>query len=440
MVSKDYQYALKPDNELALTLENCGQDQWQLPVLGPSFVGDQSGDTWLLQLTYQSTHKKKLGEISIVSEGKEKGAEGTQYFEANQQGVRYLNLTGCSFEQAMRLHTEHCEIKPQVRLLGFKSPDFSDGPILILAPHADDAELAAYGFYRHWSAQTWIVTINAGQSLPKLDRQYIRRLDDQLGDAAIHKAQIRAWNSVTTPLLAGVDQQRLINLGYFDLTTPLLYQRPDEAQTNAQAPDLSPQVARRWNPLALPSDDQNISSGAALIDDLAYLLEHIKPSTVLVTEPEIDPHAEHEMTAHALALAMKKSQHRVERVLMYVNHLHQTKAFPYGPEHARTALPPWFDPDSVLGAYQCYSFGLSDSVQKEKVMAFDTMHDLRSKPRWEKTFKQWWSRKVKKSGYRFYADHAYFQTHIKADEVFTWVNAQHFSECLTRSQGASLLS
>lgn len=437
MVSNDYQYALQPDTEQSLTLERHASDQWLLPVFNDAATSDAAADTWLLQLTYQSTHKRKLGEIRVVAEGEAQAAAEAQYFEANQQGVRYLNLTGLSLDRPVQLHTEYCEINPEVRLLGFKSPDFADGPILILAPHADDAELAAYGFYRHWAAQTWIVTINAGQSLTKLDRQYIRRLDDQLQDAAIHKAQIRAWNSVTTPLLAGVDRERLIALGYFDLTTSLLYQRPDEAQTNAQAPDLSPQVARRWNPLVLPSDGQNISSGRALIDDLVYLLEHIKPSTVLVTEPDIDPHAEHEMTAHALALAMSKSEHQVRRVMMYVNHLRHTKTFPYGPEHARTALPPWFDAKSVFGAFHCYSYGLSDAVQKEKIMAFDTMHDLRSKPRWEKGLKQWWSRKVKKSGYRYYGDHAYFQTHIKADEVFTWVEAPCFCERLIQSQGAA---
>lgn len=433
----DYQYALQPDWQSEAILEKTQpKSAYSVTVNiadGQGFSElDWDDYTWLLAFSYQSTHKKKQGSIAFTN-AENNVLSQTQYFEADEEGTRYLNLSGALENQVIGTITlvfKHCQPPTYAKLLGFKKPDFSDGPILIVAPHADDAELAAYGFYRDFADQVWITTLNAGQNVQKLERQYIPNLDDSMHDAVARKADIRAWNSMTTPLLAGVKLDRLSSLGYFGLTREKLYDTADEAQKDTIFPELSPSISRKWNTLRLPNDEKNVSSGQALVADLVSLLEQIKPTTVLVTEPEIDPHPEHIMSAHALALAISKSVHTPERVLMYVNHLRKIKKFPYGPEHAKTALPPWFSLTSVFEGYSCYSHQLDLATQKEKVVSFDSMHDLRSKPRIGKTLKKWWNQTVLKNGYQYYGDHGYFQTHIKANEVFTVVDAKTFSDAL----------
>ncbi|REG81300.1 PIG-L family deacetylase [Marinomonas pollencensis] len=446
MNKRDYQYALQPDWQSSVTLSkhisSSKSDQKLLhltDLIGFSAL-DLKDYTWLLAFSYQSTSKKKQGRISAaLSEDHLDSIGQVQYFEADEVGERYFNLSGLieasQGAPSLLLSGEYCQLPLEAKLLGFKKPDLADGPILIIAPHADDAELAAYGLYEKYSEQIWITTINAGQNVQKLDRQYIPNLDDSMDDAVLRKAHIRAWNSMSTPLLAGVKLENLSSLGYFGLTKDSLYKTPNQEQEDHYLPTLSPAISRTWNTLSLPSDDKNVSSGQSLIDDLVYLLERIKPSTVLVTEPEIDPHVEHVMSAHALALAIKQGAHVPERVLMYVNHLRKIKKFPYGPEHTRTALPPWFNGSSVFGQFSCYSHQLTLEEQKAKVVSFDSMHDLRSKSRIGKNLKKWWNKKVLKNGFQYYGDHSYFQTHIKANEVFTLVDGRVFSDSLTQANG-----
>lgn len=327
MKQNDYQYALKPDWQRKVqlnTLKSSGSnDKYTLMLADASEFSSlkHSEYTWLLSFSYQSTSKKKQGCVSVFTDEEEQGAiANSQFFEAKQEGIRYLNLSSLLsndlVDEQIKLHFKYCTTRPEATLLGFKKPAINSGPILIIAPHADDAELAAYGLYSDYSDHTWITTINAGQTLQSLDRQYIAGLDKNLTDAVYRKAQIRAWNSMTTPLLAGVTFERLTSLGYFNLTLDSLYKAPKEQQTDKILPELTPSISRRLNNLILPNDERDICTGESLIEDLASLLEQIKPTSVFITDPEIDPHSEHIMSAHALALAIRKSAHKPDRVFM----------------------------------------------------------------------------------------------------------------------------
>ncbi|MGL5287228.1 MAG: PIG-L deacetylase family protein, partial [Aeromonas sp.] len=316
-------------------------------------------------------------------------------------------------------------------LLTFKNPDITDGPTLILSPHPDDAELAAFGFYSDFASQTWIVTISAGELLRKIDKQYLKGLDSDLPYATYRKGFVRAWNSVTTPLLARIPREHLYCLGYFNETVGKILSEPHTPTTNPYNSNIGIKNFRHWNPTPLPGDMNGLHSGDNLVSDLVALIEKIQPSTILVTHPEVDPHKDHIATAKALAMAMHRSQHHPKRILMYANHLRGASHFPYGPEHSRTTLFPWNKEESKFGKWQCYSHPLSLERQKEKIVAFDTMHDLHGKERWEKRLKQWWGKTVLKNGYHYYGNHGYFQTHIKADEVFCWVTGDAFLRGMT---------
>lgn len=427
MKKLDYQYALNSDCEFHLPISKKTSKSIEIDVSNLDFNLIYDDYTWMLEFKYQSKHKRRLGKISFSnSDPFLTSIANSQYFEADQQGVRYLNLTGLEFNKPLNINFSYCSIGDDFKLLGFKKPQLSDGPILIIAPHADDSELAAYGLYQDFSENVWITTINAGHNLQKLSHQYIQGLDNNISDATKRKAKIRAWNSMTTPLLAGVDFDRLSYLGYFGIAIEDIHKTADEPKLDKVVGHLPSMAYRKMNAISLPNDSLQHNTGSALVKDLVSLIEQIKPTTILVTHPEVDPHHEHVVAAHALAIAIKQASYKPERILLYVNHLRDTKHFPYGPEHARTALPPWFSDKSVFGSYSCYSHSLTMETQKNKVVALDSMHDLRSKERFEKKIKQWWSKKILKNGFNYYSNHIYFQTHIKSDELFFVVNISDF--------------
>ncbi|MGY3927946.1 PIG-L family deacetylase [Aeromonas simiae] len=411
MTDTDHRYPLHPHARHCVTLTQTG-------ITGAEHLST-AGKTLLLQVGYRAS--RRLGEVTI-----EDGQRQWRQYLAPEHGTRFINLSGVGSLATCRITCRHGTLDTAAELLEFANPALDDGPLLLLSPHPDDAELAAFGLYSDHAAQSWIATLSAGEKLDTLRKQYIPGLDDDLANAQLRKGMIRAWNSVTTPQLAGVPASQLYCLGYFNDTLSALLDEPQRPQPHARLPALLPTPFRRWNPTPLPNDAAPQHSGERLIADLVALLEHSRPTTVVVTHPELDPHRDHQASARALALALALSRHQPTRVLLYANHLHHGKHFPYGPEHGRTTLPPWFSTTSALGPWQCYSHPLSLERQRQKVVALDSMHDLRATLRLEKRLKRWWNQKVRKNGYHYYGPHDYLQTHIRADELFCWVERDAF--------------
>lgn len=426
MKTLDYQYPLQPDWQIPTTIAQSGTlsfDERLLP--------DTKQITVLLAVEYTSTSKNTMGSVTVSQAGWQPDArEHEQFFEAQQAGKRYINLSALPSLSGIQLTTRECQLGTQASLLIFRHPSIERGPILIIAPHADDAELAAYGLYQHLHSQVWIATLYAGESLQKIAKQYIPGLDDSMEAGCPRKAEIRHWNSMTTPLLAKVPANQLVCLGYSGITVDNLYHAPNEAIAHGAGSQYAPTSFRWLNPISLSNDLEMANTPQAMLNELSELLLRIQPTTVLVTDPEVDPHPEHKAAAHALALAMEQSDYVPEQVLMYVNHLEGIKDFPYGPEHTTTALAPFYQKYQYFHQVQVYSHHLSFAQQKNKVVAFDTMHDLRSAASIEKKIKRWWHEKTKGYGYRYYGNHIYFQTHIKAAEVFTVLPGQHYREQL----------
>lgn len=427
----DHRYPLAVDMTLAASLNECGKlicqpDPSDSATHGKPATADM---TWMLEVDYRADKRWALPAVTICQ------AEETwftQYLEPGQSGTRLINLTGISCLEDIRLVSERCQLGKDAKLLGFKPPALDAGSLLILAPHPDDAELAAYGLYQRRPENSWIVTLTAGERQKRLDRQYLPGLDSNAASASRRKGEIRAWNSATTPLLAGLSAERLVMLGYFNDTLTTLLSDPSRKQASIEAPTLSPAEFRRWNTLTLPTDTQPDgphNRGSDLLDDLRYLIDHIQPACIVVTHPEIDPHPDHIATARALALALQHTDYRPDQILMYANHLKGVRGFPNGPAHAAAGVWPLQQQRSELGPWRLYSETLSDEVIRQKAVALDSMHDLRSTLRLEKRIKRWLARRISglpANEWRDYGHHDYFQTHLKAHEVFAVVNTADF--------------
>lgn len=134
-----------------------------------------------------------------------------QVFERGANGVRYLNVTGQveNLRNGLQIKTAHCSIDSDALLWCFEAPVLSDRSIMILAPHADDAELAAFGLYSAHSANTSIVTLTQGE----IEADHYHRLGLTKEEAARLKGRLRAWDSLAIPLWGGGSTAALCAVG-----------------------------------------------------------------------------------------------------------------------------------------------------------------------------------------------------------------------------------
>ncbi|OHV11993.1 hypothetical protein BH688_04795 [Kushneria phosphatilytica] len=300
--------------------------------------------------------------------------------------------------------------------MGWRLPQLADGPLLILAPHPDDAEIAAYGLYRHFHEQVWIITLTPGERLPRLDRQYLQGLDDDLSKATRRKGELRSWNAATTPMLAGVPIQQHVMLGHFNRHLNEMLATPEHSFSHPVVAGLTPDHFRCHNQLSLPTDSRAACRGYDLMEELEFLLGHIQPTTIVLPDPLLDPHPDHIATGHALRHAISRQGTAPQRLLSYTNHLRGTTLFPYGPAGARTSLPPANLVDQPAGGY--FSFSLSPELQREKTTALMTMSDLQAPVSLERQLKRRLKDRLLHQHWRDPARHAYFRTAIKHNEVF----------------------
>ena len=69
-----------------------------------------------------------------------------QTFERGVNGLRYLNLSGLApalMAGELRLRGRFCSLQGAPGLWAWTTPDYSKQRVMVIAPHADDAELAA---------------------------------------------------------------------------------------------------------------------------------------------------------------------------------------------------------------------------------------------------------------------------------------------------------
>ena len=156
--------------------------------------------------------------------------KAVQYFEYRAKGLRYINISKFiqHKENKIILNTKKCKIAGgEHRIILFKNQDIENENLVVLAPHPDDAEIAAYGLYAS-NKNAFVATITIGDAGKKM-------YDELYPDDSIHyikKGGIRFWNSITVPMLAGLQPQNIVNLGYFDASLKQMY---NDTAKNAMA-------------------------------------------------------------------------------------------------------------------------------------------------------------------------------------------------------------
>ena len=341
-----------------------------------------------------------------------------QVFERGVGGRRYLNLTGAADALAagkLQVRGRFCRINGQPTLWRFRQPDYRQQRVMVIAPHADDAELAAFSLYSQ-AAESWIVTLTAGE----IEAEHYQQMGLPKAQAAQLKGRLRAWDSIAVPRWAGVPEAQCVQLGYFCMQLAAMQAAPDQAQASREAQLSDTRLFRQFNAFALPGDVDGTPTWHNLIADLRALLLKARPQVIVLPTPLLDPHADH-ICAHAAILeALEGLAWQPDTLLGYANHLHDNDRWPMGDSGAGVALPPRFDTADEL--VPC-SFTLALSLQQDKAMALGMMHDLQPRAPFKRRVRRWLQQVLAGRSPSPYGENEFFRKAVRRHELL-WVLKQ----------------
>jgi LmbE family N-acetylglucosaminyl deacetylase len=338
-----------------------------------------------------------------------------QTFERGVNGLRYLNLSGQAqvlSRGELRLRGRFCRLWGEPVLWAFEHPDYSRQRVMVIAPHADDAELAAFGLYSR-ASQSWIVTVTAGE----IEAEHYQQMGLEGVEASRLKGALRAWDSVSVPLWGGVPQERCIQLGYFCLQLPAMQSAPAEAVASREAHLGDTRYFRKFNPFTLGSDVDGVPSWNNLLADLRELIERIQPQVIVLPHPHFDPHPDHLCSQQAVMQALLGTAWQPEILLHYANHLHDNDRWPMGDAGTGVALPPQFDAVEPLRPWTPF---LSTEVQWHKAMSLGMMHDLQPRLPLKRLLRRAIQRCLAGRRWPAFGENEFFRKTVRRHELF-WV-------------------
>jgi LmbE family N-acetylglucosaminyl deacetylase len=367
-------------------------------------------DTALLGVTVAVGFEGAAPFIAMASGG----TSDRQYFRPGETGPRWLNLSflrgAISAGTRVSFRTEGMRIAAGAAPLRL----FANGldlsrPLLVLAPHPDDAEIAAFGVYAY--RKSTVVTITTGNAGP---RNYEAVFDD-LAEMYHFKGRIRLIDSITVPWLGGIPPDRAFNLGYFDARLAEMYGKPAAVIPEMYSPNTDIGVYLKYTIGSLLPKRPRASTWTNLVDDLATVLKKVNPAVIVAPHPHLDSHADHQFATVALVEALARRRGRVT-LLLYTNHADRNR-YPYGPAGTVMSLPPPVADEVMVD--RVYSHPVSPDLQRQKLFALESMHDLRPSPSrsYQLTIGGDRSREVEQLG-QSSGDVSYFRRAPRSNELF----------------------
>jgi len=333
-------------------------------------------DTLLLPLTLNASAigRYLVPEIVVLDDGE---PVLSQAFEPKTRGRRYLDLSPAlpllRRKGSVNLAGTHVSWSPgTVEALAFRNTLKAEGPVLVVAPHPDDAEIAAFGVYS--SAASHVVTLTCG------DGGHWKRYGHLARDPRRHaalKGRLRFWDSLAIPALGGVTAERTLNLCYPDTHLAEMHANPDREVPSESSEDMNVLRSKNESPLA-----RTVGPGCPtwnhLVSDLAVILSHVRPRRIVAPHPFLDSDRDHAMAGLALFEAIARSGQDGFSLWLYTNHAVGAEHFPFGAPSSLMGVPPWFDGTTPFQGVA--SFALDEDARLMKLFALEAMHDLRHAP------------------------------------------------------------
>lgn len=297
-----------------------------------------------------------------------------QCFDRGGKGYRYVLLppTVATPGRHVVLTGIHLDWEEQVaELILFEAHDLRDSRILVLAPHPDDAEIAAFGLYS--GHESFIVTITAGNYVDGLYSRLYREGSDQ--DRL--RGTVRTWDSQAVPLWGGVTPERLASLGYPTYSLQAYYEAARAGTAVPEGLRVVQESFRQGATQTLLGGRRPGADWESVVADLVEAISSIRPKVIVTPHPAMDDHTDHQFTTIALLEALDQLQDQTTILLLYNNHHVFAEHYPFGPSEARVTLPPWF---SDVEFVSIYSNEVDSATQMRKLFALEAMHDLRGPP------------------------------------------------------------
>ncbi|MES2870305.1 MAG: PIG-L family deacetylase [Pseudomonadota bacterium] len=336
-----------------------------------------------------------------------------QTFERGVDGLRYLNLSDNAQALArgeLRLRGRFCRASGQPELWVLRQPDYRNQRVMVIAPHADDAELAAFGLYSQ-AKEAWVVTLTAGE----IEAEHYQDMGLARAEAARLKGRLRAWDSLVVPRWAGVPEAHCAQLGYFCLQLPAMQAAPDQPIASREAELSDTRLFRQLNPFLLPGDEDGAPTWHNLLADLRALILRARPEVIVLPHPSIDPHPDHICAHDAVIEALQGLEWQPETILGYANHLHDNDRWPMGNSGDGIALPPVFD--ASLSLRPC-SLPLTLEQQRNKAMALGMMHDLQPRAAFKRRLRRAIQRVLAGRKPSPYGENEFFRKAVRRHELY----------------------
>ena len=328
-----------------------------------------NNQTLILKLDIKSTFFSKLFAPYVTIYSQER-TEKT-FFEHSAKGVRYIDITSFVGEEyKIMLSSKNCKIvSNKVEIFDFENLDIKNKKVLIIAPHADDAEIASFGLYSD-AKESFIVTVTAGETISE---DFC--LFENNKDKAKLKGKLRVYDALTVGMIGDVSYENSIVLGYFNETIKSMYEDRDNIIPSKTA-DLSDiNYFRKVDHSKIETNPQASSKWDSLVNDFVHIINSTKPDFIVTLHLQIDSNPDHQYITLALLEAMEELACEDIKLLTSTNHLTQNEIYPYGDVFSTQALAPRFDTPFIFK--DIYSHQLSKEKQIYKFYALETMHDLR---------------------------------------------------------------
>lgn len=352
----------------------------------------------------------------------DRGDRESHYLEHGLRGLRYLDISRfCGSVIKLKLH--HCILSHKKgSLYRYQNPNIDDKTVLILAPHADDAEIAAYGLYSS-SPQSHVITVTVGEE-GKCD---YCGLYGSKQERAIEKGKLRVHDALNVAALGDVPQERCAMLGYFGMSLKWMFEHPDQQAVSASSGISDIQFFRRTEHTRFIKNETAAATWDSLVRDLYSAVIAIKPDIIVTPHPDIDSNSDHAYTTYALVQALEQADMKEVKLYCYTNHHIYTEAYPYGPIFSTSALAPKFNTPFACDAI--YSHLLDGKKQSDKFYALEAMHDLRDATLVFGVKKAWkhFTKQLKRTIQQ--RDKSYFRRAVRPNEIFYVMGWETFTSC-----------
>jgi hypothetical protein len=190
-------------------------------------------------------------------------------------------------------------------------------------------------------------------------------------------------DSVVVPWQGGIPPERAYNLGYFDGRLDTMYADPSVTVPEVYGPNTDVAPYRRANLSSMLPNGSRTNTWIHLVEDIVTVLRKVNPAIIVMPDPRLDSHPDHEYATVAVVQALEQ-WNRDATFLLYTNHA-GADHYPFGPAGNVTSLPPPATAGAVIMLQKVFSYETDPQLQIRKLFALESMHDLRLSPEEQST-------------------------------------------------------